>query len=78
VESFGLLADQAAQPDRAKIHQLPVLDVAEVRGIGEHRIEASWRQIDGRSRRAMNTDVTPPIAVEPLPDPLTIDRNPDL
>ena len=76
VEPLGLVPNQTAQPDIAKIHQFAVLDVTEIGWVGEHGIKASRCHLDTRSVLAANGDLFA-AAVELLANPLAFDRNPD-
>ena len=73
VEAFGLLADQPAQPDVAEVHQLAILDVAEIRRVGEHGIEAAGGSSTAVELAQWMATLRVPVAVHPLADPLALD-----
>ena len=79
VEALCLRADKLAEPDVAEIHQLAVLDVAEVGRVGENGVEAC-----GGSSTAVElvqrieTLRVPVLRCNRLADPLARDRHDDL
>src|SRR6266446_9280854 len=76
IEPVLEVARQPAQPSKAKVHELGILDVTEIRWVREHGIKASRSQFDiGRAYTAQ-PNLTRSDTISFFADPLV--RNMDL
>lgn len=76
-EFLGIGSDEAAQPDVTEVHQFSILDVSEIRRVGEHGIETSRSEFDLHGAPTTNGDNTP-ATVTLLAYAFVRDWNPDV